>query len=593
MEPDLPTTVHANLWRGRSPIELNDSDDEVYDLAETEPERDEEIRLVDERNLFLHNTTEGCPSVHSFTTSHMLCASINVQRSVQNMHAFLETHSHLDLILAQEPWVGNVKSVPSLLNKSGDESIDTQIHRNWILIRPAKLGRAVIYLNRRLERYQPIIREDIISHPDVVLLALTRDKDNKLFVMNVYNDGETNAALDLLIEKSEDIPMVNILAGDFNIKFNPLDESAHHTDPRWYTLNTWTTDHGLALSNREGEITHPPRHGGESGSVLDLVYLSPDRQECSLGKHLIDHNGRMSDHYPILFAYHTEIPEPTRVRRIPEDKISDFTETIFNLVKNSMILMTKPSDKEELIEASKELERIICTTWTDKSKETSRIAISRPWWDHNCADSHREFLQAAGAGPEEYRQKKQAFFSAMRKAKRNYFDLIIRNRQKDQHVWELLPWLHARKLPTYRPILNAEGQPSTSQGETFDTFASKYCTSEPLPVNMGCVDNMPQAEPRDFPEFSITELRQVINTTPAKSSPGHDSFSWTHIKETMKHGKEFGQCLLNLFNASIEFGHYPDYFKKAVTVIIPKPKKKTYDTPKSYRPIVLLSCIGN
>jgi len=34
------------------------------------------------------------------------------------------------------------------------------------------------------------------------------------------------------------------------------------------------------------------------------------------------------------------------------------------------------------------------------------------------------------------------------------------------------------------------------------------------------------------------------------------------------------------------------HFKRSTTVIIPKPNKKSYDSPKSFRPIVLLSTVG-
>ena len=34
------------------------------------------------------------------------------------------------------------------------------------------------------------------------------------------------------------------------------------------------------------------------------------------------------------------------------------------------------------------------------------------------------------------------------------------------------------------------------------------------------------------------------------------------------------------------------YFKRSTTVIIPKPNKKLYDTPKSFRPIILLNTMG-
>ena len=39
-------------------------------------------------------------------------------------------------------------------------------------------------------------------------------------------------------------------------------------------------------------------------------------------------------------------------------------------------------------------------------------------------------------------------------------------------------------------------------------------------------------------------------------------------------------------------GYWPLHFKRSTTVIIPKPNKKSYDTPKSFRPIILFNTMG-
>ena len=39
-------------------------------------------------------------------------------------------------------------------------------------------------------------------------------------------------------------------------------------------------------------------------------------------------------------------------------------------------------------------------------------------------------------------------------------------------------------------------------------------------------------------------------------------------------------------------GYWPSYFKTSTMVIIPKPNKTTFNSPKLYYPIVLLNTIG-
>jgi len=49
---------------------------------------------------------------------------------------------------------------------------------------------------------------------------------------------------------------------------------------------------------------------------------------------------------------------------------------------------------------------------------------------------------------------------------------------------------------------------------------------------------------------------------------------------------------LGLVEACIQVGHWPAHFKESLSVIIPKPGKPSYATPKSFRPIVLLNTLG-
>lgn len=52
------------------------------------------------------------------------------------------------------------------------------------------------------------------------------------------------------------------------------------------------------------------------------------------------------------------------------------------------------------------------------------------------------------------------------------------------------------------------------------------------------------------------------------------------------------ECLLYIFNQLIDQGVWPELFKKAQSVIIPKPGKPDYSIPKAYRPIALLLVMG-
>ena len=91
--------------------------------------------------------------------------------------------------------------------------------------------------------------------------------------------------------------------------------------------------------------------------------------------------------------------------------------------------------------------------------------------------------------------------------------------------------------------------------------------------------------------FSIEEFRQAINKYNNLLAPGPDKLTWWYLKTILKQDV----CLtkiINIADACINLGHWPNYFKCFTTVVISKPNKLAYDQPKFFHLIVLLNTLG-
>ena len=91
--------------------------------------------------------------------------------------------------------------------------------------------------------------------------------------------------------------------------------------------------------------------------------------------------------------------------------------------------------------------------------------------------------------------------------------------------------------------------------------------------------------------FSEKEFICTITKYSNLSTSGPNKLSWEHLKQIIKDKT----CLKNIIiitNAYFELGYWPDHFKKSTTIVIPKPNKSLYSSPKSFRPIVLLNTLG-
>ncbi|KAI0682514.1 hypothetical protein C8T65DRAFT_550178, partial [Cerioporus squamosus] len=97
--------------------------------------------------------------------------------------------------------------------------------------------------------------------------------------------------------------------------------------------------------------------------------------------------------------------------------------------------------------------------------------------------------------------------------------------------------------------------------------------------------------PRECPPISRAEIRDALRHVSSSSTPGWDHLHWRHLKLLVS-DPHFLDTLLNLYNAILRLGVWPAQFKRAVSVVIPKPYKEDYTRVKSYRPIVLLSTLG-
>lgn len=92
-------------------------------------------------------------------------------------------------------------------------------------------------------------------------------------------------------------------------------------------------------------------------------------------------------------------------------------------------------------------------------------------------------------------------------------------------------------------------------------------------------------------DLVLTELSIIamIQKLPSKKACGEDKVP----NEALKLCRTLvAPYIAKLFNACIRLGYHAAAFRKAITMMLPKASKPSYDHPSSWRPIALLSCLG-
>ena len=105
------------------------------------------------------------------------------------------------------------------------------------------------------------------------------------------------------------------------------------------------------------------------------------------------------------------------------------------------------------------------------------------------------------------------------------------------------------------------------------------------------LEEIPCKEITKWNLFLKEEFVSAIEKCNNSSTSGLNKLSWRHLKKIIRDTAYLNK-LIDIANGCINLGHQPLHFKTFTTIIIPKPNKKSYNSPKAYQPIVLLNIIG-
>jgi len=110
-------------------------------------------------------------------------------------------------------------------------------------------------------------------------------------------------------------------------------------------------------------------------------------------------------------------------------------------------------------------------------------------------------------------------------------------------------------------------------------------------VDVDILDEITDKPISSWPTFLKEEFRLALANCNNLSALGPDKLSWSHLKTILK-DDDCLNIIISIANACIKVGYWPLHFKRSTTVVISKPNKKSYDSPKAFRPIVLLNTVS-
>ena len=151
-------------------------------------------------------------------------------------------------------------------------------------------------------------------------------------------------------------------------------------------------------------------------------------------------------------------------------------------------------------------------------------------------------------------------------------------------------WINKYKLPTTKAI-KYEGQPCLTPESLWNALHATFNSVLHHQVNTEVLNELRSKPTINWVPFSKEEFKQALIKCNNSSALGPDKLTWWHLKVILKHNVCFSH-IINIVDAYINLGHWPNHFKWSSMVIIPKSNKLAYDNPKSFYPIVLLNTLS-
>ena len=396
----------------------------------------------------------------------------------------------------------------------------------------------------------------------------------------------------------EQLPVPFIIMGDFNAH-SPL-WGNNKLCQRGKIVEDFITDCNLSIYNDKTKTyLHP---GSGSYTAIDLSLCSPSLY--------LDFTWRVgddlcgSDHFPIFLSNIVGIQSSVPQKRFKLKKAN------WDNFKSLCLSELKPDilESDDPIATFTSVLHGVADKCIPKTSTTPRRA-SRPWFNSACKEAIKHRKQALARfkihpTTENQNSYKKAYANSRRiikKCKRDSWKKYVSSinfRTSIKQTWNMVCRISGKHINSCTKHLKYNNTtadtPQTIAEALASTFSQKSSSGHYKP-SFQEIKNKTEAIQLNFSTnenllynniFSLQELEISLKKS-KDTSAGPDEIHYQFLKH-LPHPSL--QLLLNIFNKIYSTNNFPDSWREATIIPIPKPGKDHTD-PANYRPIALTSCI--
>ena len=376
------------------------------------------------------------------------------------------------------------------------------------------------------------------------------------------------------------------MVGDFNIHHplpNPLRSHSAEELATSFPYFSRSSKLGFSLLNQPGVYTRFPLSGSGRLSVLDLSFASPLLLPfCQTWDIPLPSTG--SDHVPvqIILSHSFTYTAPPS----PNWSLTDWP-ALVPLLKD-LTVPPPPSHPTRLsLEAWFDRHLSCLTTLLTSHTPTKRPSYcSKPLWSPLFSLPRKEFHSTTRKArsshlPADYATanlSKKGYFKAIKAAKAAHWRSLLAS-ATPRSIWTVKKLSLGRLAPRFPSLPDA-----TTPTQINDALLNHFFRPQPLRPLLSSL--RPFA---DCTSLTAYEVSAALTKCSPSSAPGPDTIPYSVWNSLHRIAPDI---LTTLLSPLLLFGHHSSSMKMANGVVLDKPGKPSYNSPSSFRIVVLLPTIS-
>ena len=211
---------------------------------------------------------------------------------------------------------------------------------------------------------------------------------------------------------------------------------------------------------------------------------------------------------------------------------------------------------------------------------------SKPWWSPRMSSLRREYhrfarlsrLDPSPLNWSNVKCERRTYFKAIASAKKAHWSDFLSS-ATPRSVWT------AKRFAFGRPPQRFPDLPGASNpAEVAETLLDHFFPSKPPPPPL-----LPLTRYEDYTPITSEEISMALSKSSNTSAPGPDHIPYS-VWKSVHHIKP--SLLPSLLDPLLAHGFHPPSLKRPLGIVLDKSGKPSYDSPSSFRVIVLLCTLS-